>query len=46
MTEENIHVPIVTFSTVDSIKLLQELKPGFTQSINWKKYRFENDKSR
>ena len=29
---------ILTFSTNDSVKLLQQLKPAFKKSSNWNKY--------
>ena len=32
------YVPIVTLSTQDNTKLLQQLKSGFKRTINWHKY--------
>ena len=34
-----LHVPVVTLSKDDEIKLLTNLKPGFTREIIWNKYR-------
>ena len=33
-----LYVPIVTLSTQDNAKLLQQLKSGFKRTINWNKY--------
>ena len=38
ITETKRCVPVVTFSTQDNAKLLQQLKSGFKRIINWKKY--------
>ena len=38
MTERKLYVPVVTLSTQDSVKLLQQLKSGFKRTINWNKY--------
>ena len=38
MTETKLHVPVVTLSTQDNAKLLQQLKSGFKRTINWNKY--------
>ena len=38
ITETNVYVPIVTLSTQDNAKLLQQLKSGFKKTINWSKY--------
>ena len=34
-------VPVVTFSTQDDNKLLEQLKTGFKRTIKWNKYRSE-----
>ena len=34
ITETNLYVPVVTLSTQDNAKLLQELKSGFKRIIN------------
>ena len=39
ITETKLYVPVVTLSTQDSAKLLQQLKSGFTRIINWSKYK-------
>ena len=31
-------VPVVTLSTQDNAKLLQQLKSGFKRTVNWNKY--------
>ena len=38
ITETILYVPIVTLSTQDNAKLLQQLKSGFERTINWDKY--------
>ena len=38
ITETKLHVPVVTLSTQDNAKLLQQLKSGFKRTINWNKY--------
>ena len=38
ITDTNLYVSIVTLSTHDNAKLLQQLKSGFTRTINWNKY--------
>ena len=37
-TETKLYVPVVTLSTQDNAKLLQQLKSGFKRTISWKKY--------
>ena len=32
------YVPVVSLSTADNAKLLQQLKSGFRRTINWNKY--------
>ena len=34
-----LYIPVVTFSKDDEIKLLTNLKSGFTREIEWNKYR-------
>ena len=34
----NLYVPVVTLSTQDNAKLLEQLKSGFQRTINWDKY--------
>ena len=38
ITETQLYVPVVTLSTKDNEKLLQQLKSGFKKTINWNKY--------
>ena len=38
ITETKLYVPVVTLSTQDNAKLLQQLKSGFKRPINWNKY--------
>ena len=38
ITETKLFVPVVTLSTQDNAKLLQQLKSGFKRIINWNKY--------
>ena len=37
ITETKLYVPVVTLSTEDNAKLLQQLKSGFKRTINWNK---------
>ena len=36
--DAKLYVPVVTLSTQDNAKLLQQLKSGFKRTINWNKY--------
>ena len=38
ITDTKLYVPVVTLSTQDNAKLLQQLKSGFRGTINWNKY--------
>ena len=38
ITETKLYVSVVTLSTQDNAKLLQQLKSGFKRTINWNKY--------
>ena len=38
ITVTKLHVPVVTLSTQDNTKLLQQLKSGFKRIVNWNKY--------
>ena len=38
ITVTKLYVPVVTLSTQDNSKLLQQLKSGFIRIINWNKY--------
>ena len=36
--ETNLYVPVITLSTQDNRKLLEQLKSEFKRIINWNKY--------
>ena len=38
ITDTKLYVPVVTLSTQENTKLLQQLKSGFRRVINWNKY--------
>ena len=38
ITDTRLYVPVVTLSTLENTKLLQQLKSGFKRVINWNKY--------
>ena len=38
ITDTKLYVPVVTLSTQDNAKVLQQLKSGFKKTINWNKY--------
>ena len=38
ITDKKLYVPVITLSTQDNAKLLQQLKSGFKRIINWNKY--------
>ena len=38
ITDTKLYVPVVTLSTKDNAKLLQQLKLGFESTFNWNKY--------
>ena len=40
ITETKLYVPVVTLSTQDNAKLLQQLKSGFQRTINWNKQEY------
>ena len=35
ITDRKFYVPVVTLSTQDDAKLLEQLKPGFKEAIKW-----------
>ena len=41
ITETKLCVPVVTLSTQNNAKLIQQLKSGFKRTINWNKYESE-----
>ena len=38
MSDAKLYAPVLTFSTQDKAKLLQQLKSSFKRTINWNKY--------
>ena len=38
VTDTKLYVPVVTLSTQENTKFLQQLKSGFKKVINWNKY--------
>ena len=36
-TDTKLYVPVLTLSTLDNAKLLQQLKSDFERTINWNK---------
>ena len=38
IADSKLYVPVVTLSTQDNTKLLQQLKSGFRHTVNWNKY--------
>ena len=38
IAKKKLYVPVVTLSTQDNTKLLQQLKSRFRRTINWNKY--------
>ena len=38
ITDTKLYVPVVTLSTQDKAKLLEQLKSGFKRTISWNKY--------
>ena len=39
ITDTKLYVPVVTLSTENNKKLLQQLKSGFKRTVKWTKYR-------
>ena len=38
ITDTKLYIPVVTLSTQENDKLIQQLKSGFKRTVNWKKY--------
>ena len=38
ITDTKLYVPVVTLSTQDDVRILDQLKSGFERTINWNKY--------
>ena len=41
ITDKKLYVPVVTLSTEDENKLLEQLETGFKRTIKWNKYKSE-----
>ena len=44
ITNAKLYVPVITLSTHDNAKLLQQLKSGFKRTLNWNRYQSEPKK--
>ena len=42
ITDAKFYVPVVTLSTENNTKLLQQLKSGFKRTINWREFPSES----
>ena len=42
ITDAKLYVPVVALSTQGNTKVLEQLKSGFTKTINWNKYQLKN----
>ena len=38
ITGKKLYVPVLTLSTQDNTKLLEQTKSGFKRAVNWNKY--------
>ena len=38
ITDTKLYIPVITLSTQDNAKLLQQLKSGFKETFNWNNY--------
>ena len=38
ITDSKLYLPVITLSTQDNVKRLDQLKSGLKRSINWNKY--------
>ena len=43
ITDTKLYVPVVTLSTQENTKFLQQLKSGYKRVINWNKYLFRRN---
>ena len=41
ITDTKLYVPVITLSTHDNAKSLQQLKSGYKRTINWNKYQLK-----
>ena len=39
IANKKLHIPIVTLSTNDNIKLIKQLNEGFKRSVHWNQYK-------
>ena len=46
ITDTKLYVPVLTSSTQDNAKLLQQLKSGFKRTFNWNKYKSKSINTR
>ena len=46
ITDTKLYVTVVTLSAQDNAKLLQQLKSGFKDTINWNKYHSKQSHSK
>ena len=46
ITDTKLYVSVVTLSSQDNAKLLEQLKPGFQRTINWNKYQTKVSRER
>ena len=46
ITNTKLYVPVVTLSTQDNAKLLEQLKPGFKRTVNSNKYQSKKSAER
>ena len=46
ITDTKLYVPLVTLSTQDHAKLLEQLKSGFKRTVNWNKYQSKKSTER
>ena len=46
ITDTKLYVPVVTLSTQENVKLLQQLKLGFKRTINWNKYQSKQNRDK
>ena len=44
ITDTKLYVPVVTLSTQDNVKLLEQFKSSVKRTINWSKYRLKVSK--
>ena len=45
ITDTKPYVPVLTVSTQDNVKLLEQWKSGFKRRINWNKFEYKKNKT-